>query len=129
MNAIQRFQNYQSLLETMLGKAHGKQTRKSAALTSFQQRQTALDACTSGDFSLRYTPSELTFTPPDWSKAKFDNRTRELNAVYNEEMSWPYDKYGAKSVGHISISKIESDLAAEKEQAAAGKGTKVDIGA
>ena len=57
-------------------------------------------------------------------------RARELAAAYLDEMSRLYDKYGEKAVGHMSLDKIKSDLAAEKAQAAAPYlGSNVDYSA
>lgn len=57
-------------------------------------------------------------------------RARELAAAYLDEMSRLYDKYGEKAVGHMSLDKIKSDLAAEKAQAAAPHlGSNVDYSA
>ena len=56
------------------------------------------------------------------------SRARELSSVYLDEMSKLYERYGAKSVGHISLDKIHSDLLSEGQKSAqSDKGAAVDI--
>ena len=56
------------------------------------------------------------------------SRARALSSVYLDEMNKLYDKYGAASVGHISLDQICSDLLREDQKAAPSEqGTAIDI--
>ena len=62
-----------------------------------------------------------------WNQEEID-RSKELDAVYFEEIHRLYEKYGASAAGHMSLDKIHSDMDAEAKQAVSSEmGTSVDI--